>query len=66
LYVSNSASGEVTAYTYLNGNGLLLVGDLTGAPETPCASTTFRTARSSPNSQLIFHYPSARSLAKVI
>ena len=30
LYISNTGSGSVTVYTYLNGNGLLLVGTLTG------------------------------------
>lgn len=30
LYVSNSGSGSVTVYTYLNGGGLLLVGTLSG------------------------------------
>lgn len=30
LYISNQGSGSVTAYTYLNGGGLVLVGTLTG------------------------------------
>ncbi len=30
LYISNSGTASVTVYTYLNGSGLLLVGQLTG------------------------------------
>src|SRR5579871_5251079 len=30
LYVSNQGNGSVTAYTYVNGGGLVLVGTLTG------------------------------------
>ena len=39
LYVSNMGTSDVTIYTYLNGNGLILVGMLTGfsSPTGMCA-----------------------------